>query len=156
MHAASAWQLLVVSIFLQKAVQGRQLKLYLMSATNDTPIYKAVREAMVEAVGEDAILPIHVQPSGRQPTREETAEEIPARLLPALEQLSWPTHVDYIRSKFKPLITMASRPQVSPRVKHRPQQARRRSPTVRVALRTMLPRLCCAWPLQAAQQYKRF
>ena len=49
LHDASAWELFLLSLDLYELAQGVDLKIYLMSATKDTPIFAAVLKAVAQA-----------------------------------------------------------------------------------------------------------
>ena len=48
-HDASAWTLFVLSLHLYEISENERIKAYLMTATPDTPIFRAVQQAVAQA-----------------------------------------------------------------------------------------------------------
>ena len=90
-HDASPWTLFLLSHHLNKLSKGaRCIKIYLMTATPDTAIFKAVQEAVAVALPESDILGVAVPPAPGAEQRLRSSTEIPRKSLPKnFDQLSW-------------------------------------------------------------------
>ncbi len=89
-HDASPWTLFLLSHHLYELSQGVRMKLYLMTATPDTPIFSAVQQAVAEALHGSPILEVAVPPPPGTEQRRRSSREIPRHLLPEnFDQLPW-------------------------------------------------------------------
>ena len=91
-HDASPWQLFLLSHDISELVANPKcgLHIFLMSATLETPLWKAIEATVQHNFGRDAMGHVNVEcpPGMLSPARR--TKEIPATLLPAnFDQLEW-------------------------------------------------------------------
>ena len=97
-HDASAWQLFLLSLDISKLVADPHcgLKIFLMSATLETPVWKAIEDMVRRSFGGKAMGQVKLHFPRGVPSPAENTMEIPENLLPdKFDDLEWDKQACY-------------------------------------------------------------